>query len=209
MYVPPAFKEDRLTLQHDLIRAHPLGLLISTGNQGPLASPIPFHLVADDSTLGLLQGHLARANAQWQGLDGQDVLVVFQGADAYVTPSWYQSKTEHGKVVPTWNYVMVQARGPLRVIDDKTWLRRQIARLTRDQEAQRTPPWHVADAPDAFIEAQLKGIVGVEIAIRRLDGKWKVSQNRPVADRAGVAAGLSSSGEHTIAELVRRHGGLE
>jgi transcriptional regulator len=202
MYNPPAFKEDDLNRQHQLIRNHPLGLLISSTPEGPQASPLPFHLVSEGSSLGRLQGHLSRGNPHWKMLDGHEVLVVFQGSDAYVTPAWYRSKSEHGQVVPTWNYVMVQVRGTVRVIDDHEWLRSQITRLTHDHEGPRSEPWHVTDAPASFIDAQINGIVGLEIEIRRIEGKWKVSQNRPEADRRGVAAGFEASGDASMARLV-------
>ena len=207
MYNPPAFKEDDLERQHQLIRTHPLGLLISSGSNGPEASPLPFHLMADGSPLGRLQGHLSRANPHLTAIDGQDVLVVFQGPEAYVTPRWYQSKSEHGKVVPTWNYAMVQVRGTLRVMDDHEWLRTQITALTADHEAARAEPWQVTDAPPSFIDAQINGIVGLEIEIRQIEGKWKMSQNRSAADRSGVAAGFEASGNPAMAELVKRSGG--
>ncbi len=203
MYIPPAFKEDDLNRQHELIRQHPLGLLISSSADGLQASPLPFHLVADGSSFGRLQGHLSRANPHLRTLDGGDVLIVFKGGDAYVTPTWYRSKTEHGKVVPTWNYVMVQVRGTVRVIDDHEWLRSQITRLTHDHESSRPEPWHVTDAPSSYIDGQINGIVGLEIEIRQIEGKWKVSQNRPEADRRGVADGFQSSGDAAMSSLVR------
>lgn len=214
MYQPPSFREDRLDVHHALMRAHPLGLLISTGSTGPLANPVPFLLDADASPLGTLRAHLARANPQWHTLDGREVLVVFQGVDTYVTPSWYETKRQTGKVVPTWNYAVVQARGPARVIEDPAWLAEHVAGLTSRHEAGRPAPWSVADAPEPFVEAQLRGIVGVEIEIERSEGKWKVSQNRPVADRVGVAEGLDAAERETavasgMAHLVRSYGGLD
>jgi transcriptional regulator len=164
---------------------------------------LPFQIKAEAPGLGLLQGHLSRANTHWRTLDGADVLVVFQGPDAYISPSWYASKAAHGKVVPTWNYAMVQVRGVARVLDDERWLRDQITRLTSGHEESREVPWHVTDAPSEFIEAQIRGIVGVEIAIQQIDGKWKVSQNRPVEDRGGVVAGLEKTGASAMAALVR------
>jgi transcriptional regulator len=204
MYNPPAFKEEDLTRQHQLIREHPLGLLISSAPDGLQASPLPFHLISDGSSLGRLQGHLSRGNPHWKLLDGHDVLVVFQGANAYVTPAWYRSKAEHGKVVPTWNYVMVQVHGAVRVIDDHEWVRSQITRLTHDHEALRPEPWHVADAPASYVDDQINGIVGLEIEIRRIEGKWKVSQNRPEADRKMVADRFEATGDTTMSDLVRR-----
>jgi transcriptional regulator len=204
VYQPPLFREDRLDVQHALIRAHPLGLLVTAGPTGLVANPIPFLLDGSAGPLGTLRAHLARANPQWRDHDPeQDALVVFQGVETYITPSWYATKRETGKVVPTWNYAIVQARGRIRIHDDPAWLARQIADLTESQEAARAEPWAVADAPAAFVAGQLKGIVGIEIEIARLDGKWKVSQNRPEADRAGVVAGLSEEREDAAQEMAR------
>jgi transcriptional regulator len=210
MYQPPHFREDDLNVQHALIRADPLGLLITAGASGLIANSVPFHLDAGASEKGTLRMHLARANGQWRDIAaGAPVLAVFQGADSYVTPSWYQTKAETGKVVPTWNYAIVQARGLARVIEDAGWLLAQINAITGEHEGQREKPWSVGDAPEEFIRAQLKGIIGVEIEIAEIEGKWKVSQNRPVADREGVANGLDEMAEQAeMQELVRRYGGL-
>ncbi|MEJ6783221.1 FMN-binding negative transcriptional regulator [Aminobacter sp. Piv2-1] len=214
MYQPPHFKETRLDVLHALIRAHPLGLLICNGADGPVANPLPFLLDAEPAPHGRLRAHLSRANPQWRMLaDNPDALVVFQGADSYVTPSWYETKRETGKVVPTWNYAIVQVRGRVRVMDDKDWLAGQIAELTATHEGGRAEPWQVSDAPDAYVAAQIKGIVGLEIDIASIEGKWKVSQNRPVADRVGVAEGLEAGRPSPqgaeMAQLVRRFGGLD
>lgn len=213
MYQPPHHKETRLEVMHALIRAHPLGLLISADEHGPLANPLPFLLDETLQPYGRLRVHLSRANPQWRRIADhpeEPVLVVFQGVDTYVTPSWYATKHETGKVVPTWNYAIVQARGRARVIQDRAWLAAQIAELTRTHEAGRQQPWQVTDAPADFIEAQIKGIVGLEIDIAEIEGKWKVSQNRPEADRTGVAEGLDASpetpGAGEMAALVRRFG---
>lgn len=214
MYQPPHFIETRLDILHGLIRAHPLGLLISNGPEGPLANALPF-LLDDEPGHGKLRAHLAKANPQWRSLQADPeatVLVVFQGAESYITPSWYETKRETGKVVPTWNYAMVQVRGRVRVIEDKDWLAAQIAALTASQEDKRAEPWQVGDAPESYIASQIKGIVGIEIDISAIDGKWKVSQNRPVADRVGVAEGLEAEGAATdaadMANLVRAYGGI-
>ena len=210
MYQPPHFREDRLDVQHALIGAHPFGLLVTTGSTGLLANPVPFMLDASASPLGTLKAHLARANAQWRDFDpGQEALVVFQGAEAYITPSWYKAKREHGKVVPTWNYAMVQAYGRMRIMDDPDWLLRQISALTALQESARPEPWAVSDAPAPFVAAQIKGIVGIEIEISRIEGKWKVSQNRSEADRRGVSEGLRQAEDDAsreMAELVEARG---
>lgn len=216
MYQPPHFIETRTEVLHALMRAHPLGLLVSNGTDGPAADLIPFLLDAEVDANGRLRAHMARANPHWRLIADNPqakVLVVFQGSDAYVTPSWYETKRETGKVVPTWNYAIVQVGGAARIIEDGAWVATQIGDLTRQQENGRQEAWAVTDAPPAFIQAQIKGIVGLEIDIQTIHGKWKVSQNRPVADRAGVADGLDretdpeQSGD--MASLVRRYGGVE
>ncbi|MEZ2330974.1 FMN-binding negative transcriptional regulator [Mesorhizobium sp. RCC_202] len=216
MYQPPHFKETRPEVLHGLIRTHPLGLLISNGVDGPVANAIPFLLDADIAPNGRLRAHLAKANPQWKLLadnPASPVLVVFQGADAYVTPSWYETKRETGKVVPTWNYAIVQVRGTVRVIEDGEWIAQQITELTVSQEGNRSAPWAVTDAPPTYIQSQIKGIVGLEITVTSIEGKWKVSQNRPVADRVGVAEGLQGEASNPaapdMAGLVRAWGGLD
>jgi transcriptional regulator len=202
MYEPPLHRQEDLAQIHALIRARPFGLLISHGPSGLLATSIPFTLVEDGSPFGLLRAHVARANPQWRDLaQTSEALVVFQGADHYITPSWYATKRETGKVVPTWNYVMVQARGAARVVESADWLRAQVERLTNEREAAREAPWAVDDAPEAFIAQQLRAIVGVELTLTDLRGKWKASQNRNDADREGVIAGL---GDDPMADIVRR-----
>jgi transcriptional regulator len=210
MYEPPHHRKESLEAQHALIRAQPLGLLISYGATGIEANSIPFLIDASASKLGTLRAHMARANPQWRSLQqAEEALVVFQGPDRYITPSWYATKRETGKVVPTWNYVMVQARGRPRVIEDPEWLRGQIEELTRTHEGNRAAPWQVSDAPADFIAMQVRAIVGVEIEIQRIAGKWKASQNRPAADREGVIEGLAAEGEPMaldMAEIVRSEG---
>ncbi len=209
MYQPPHFREDDPAVQHALIRAHPLGLLVTLGAEGLEANPIPFVLDTPAEGPAMLRGHLARPNPQWRQADPDiDALVVFQGPEAYITPSWYAAKAETGRVVPTWNYVVVQVRGRMTVTENPAWLRRQIAALTDEQEGRRPAPWRVDDAPAPFVEGQIRGIVGVEIAVARIDGKWKASQNRPAADRPGIVAGLAEVGAADMAALVRsRNGG--
>jgi transcriptional regulator len=208
MYQPPHHREDRLEVQHALMRAHPLGALVTYGAGGLSANLVPFILDAAASPLGTLKAHIARANPQWRDFDPTvEVLVIFQGAESYITPSWYATKREHGRVVPTWNYATVQARGTMRAIEDRVWLAEQIAALTAQNEGMREEPWSMSDAPEAFIAAQIKGVVGLEIPISHIEGKWKVSQNRPAADREGVIAGLLEAGEadsDAMAELVAR-----
>ncbi|MES2535930.1 MAG: FMN-binding negative transcriptional regulator [Pseudomonadota bacterium] len=195
MYLPPAFREDRLEHQHALVRAHPFGLLVIAGSAGLSANPLPFVMYSDEGEFGTLRAHFSRGNPLWTELSAvQECLVVFQGPQHYITPSWYPTKQETGKVVPTWNYATVHAWGAPRVVDDAAWLRRQLEDLTHSQEGARPAPWRVDDAPASFIAAQMNGIIGVEIPIVRIEGKWKVSQNRTEAERQGVIDGLRAEG---------------
>jgi transcriptional regulator len=211
LYEPPLHRNENLRDLHALIQERPLGLLISHGPQGLLANAIPFLIDVKAGKLGALRAHMARTNGQWRDLaESSDALVVFQGVDHYVSPSWYATKKETGKVVPTWNYVMVQARGPARVIEDDEWLQRHIEGLTAKQESGREAPWAVGDAPADFIALQRKMIVGIEIEIADIRGKRKTSQNRSAADRAGVVAGLDAIGDASalaMAAIVREAGG--
>lgn len=205
MYLPAAFAEDRLDVQHGLMRTHPLGTLILAGEDGPSADLIPFLLYADEGEhgLGVLRAHVARANPLWRALQASPrCLVLFQGPQAYISPGWYASKRSTHKVVPTWNYATVQARGAATVIDDAVWLRRQLDDLTAAQEGGLPEPWRPADAPADFLAATMRGIVGIEIPIASLSGKWKVSQNRAVEDQRGVVEGLRSREEEAMARLV-------
>lgn len=211
MYQPPHFREDRRAVQHALIKHHSLGLLITAGPEGLQANAIPFLVDTQASENGTLRAHLARANTQLRELAAvEECLVVFQGPQTYISPSLYPTKQETGKVVPTWNYITVHAWGQPQVMDDAAWLRGQVDDLTRHQEAARAAPWQVSDAPEPFLAAQIKGIVGLEIPITRIEGKWKVSQNRNAADQAGVANGLRGGGEEAdvmaslVAERMRR-----
>lgn len=203
MYQPSTFREERLEVMHALIRAHPLATLITTGAGGLIANLVPFTL-ADAGEKGTLRAHIAKANDQVDALKaGNETLVVFHGPEAYITPSWYRTKKEHGRVVPTWNYVVVQVKGTPRVVDDPEWLRTQIDALTSAQEKHRSNPWNVSDAPEPFIEGQIRAIIGVEIPILTIEGKWKVSQNRSVADRQGVCQGLQAENRNEdMAKLV-------
>ena len=209
MYVPPAFAEDRPEMLTALMAAHPLATVVSHGENGLTANLIPVvHHPAGDGAPAVLRAHLARANGQLADLRameqaGAPVLVLFQGAQAYVSPAWYATKAETGKVVPTWNYLAVQVRGVPRVIDDADWLRAQVADLTDRLESSEPAPWGVGDAPDAFISSQLRGIVGVEIPVTAIAGKWKASQNRPAADRAGVIDGLAAR-QNPMAGVISR-----
>ncbi len=205
MYQPVHFVESDLPTLHALIRAHPLGLLISADADDLQANPIPFLIDETAGPHGTLRAHVARANPQWQHLQyGAKALVVFQGSDAYVTPSWYETKKEHGKVVPTWNYVSVQVRGTVKIMDDPAWLHSQLTTLTAQHEDGRSEAWSIDDAPAPYIEMQKRAIIGIEIEITEIAGKWKVSQNRSMPDRAGVAAGLSQDGNNAMAALVAK-----
>lgn len=209
MYQPPHFREDRLEVQHAQVRAHPLGLLVTAGPGGLQANHVPFLIDAAGSERGTLRAHLARANPQLAELAAvAECLVVFQGPQHYISPSLYPTKQDTGKVVPTWNYITVHAWGRPQVIDNVDWLRQQIDDLTTHNEESQSSTWKVSDAPDAFIASQIKGIVGLEIPIARIEGKWKVSQNRPAVDQAGVAAGLRGFGgdADAMANLVTERG---
>jgi transcriptional regulator len=207
MYRPKPFEQHDSGALAALMREHPLATIVRVTADGLAADPVPLLYDADAGPHGTLRGHVARANPLWRDADGQPVLTIFSGPQAYITPSWYPSKAATAKVVPTWNYAVVHARGRLRAIDDATWLRAFVARLTASQEAARAAPWAVDDAPADFIEQMLRVIVGFEIAVTRLDAKWKVSQNRSEADRLGVVAGLSGEAHdeaRAMAALVRR-----
>lgn len=193
MYTPPAFREDDPAILAQIIREARLATLVTATAEGLIATPLPLFLDASEGEHGTLYGHVAKANPQWKAEPLSEALVMFSGPDAYVTPSWYASKREHGKVVPTWNYVAVHAYGPVEFFEDADRLLAQVTRLTELHEEPRAEPWAVSDAPPAFIQSQLKGIVGVRLPISRVEGKRKISQNRPEADRAGVTMGLQDS----------------
>jgi transcriptional regulator len=198
MYRPSHFaQEDPATLQA-LMREHPLATLVHAGTGDLSADLVP---LAYDAATNTLRGHVARANPLWREAAGQPVLALFHGPQAYVSPSWYPSKALHHKVVPTWNYAVVQAHGRLEVVDDAGWLRELVGSLTESQEAAQTAPWRVEDAPADFVQQMLRAIVGIQIAVDGLEGKWKMSQNRDAADRDGVIAGL---GTHPAAGWVSR-----
>jgi transcriptional regulator len=191
MYVPKHFEETSVEVLHELIRAHPLGALVTSSSNGLNANHIPFIVHPEPEPYGTLRGHIARANPLWRDFSlGVESLVIFQGPEAFISPSWYRTKTETGKVVPTWNYAVVHAHGALRIVDDRAWLSGLVEQLTNRNEAERPNPWKVTDAPAAFIAQMLGAIIGLEIPIARLVGKWKVSQNRPARDREGVVEGL-------------------
>jgi transcriptional regulator len=194
VYLPRHFEQHDPHALRELMRVHPLATLVRAAPDGFAADPVP--LVVDGD---VLRGHVARANPLWREADGAQVLAVFTGPEGYVSPSAYAAKREHGKVVPTWNYATVHAHGTLRAVDDAEWLRAFVTRLTERHEATRAEPWAVSDAPDDYIEQMLRAIVGIEIAVTRLEGKWKASQNRSAVDREGVAAQAAPA----MAALVR------
>src|SRR6266481_1006887 len=196
MYTPHHFQEDRLEVIHQLILDQPLAALVTLGADGLAASHIPLILDHHTGPMGTLRGHLARANPQWRDFSSDiNALAIFAGPQHYISPSWYPSKHEHGKVVPTWNYMVVHAYGPLRIVEGCEALLRHLHELTNSQEAKREQPWSVDDAPQDYVENLLRSIVGIEIEITRLEGKWKVSQNRDHADRSGIADGLRVAGD--------------
>ena len=202
MYLPKHFAQTDRQQLIALMRERPLATLITTPSDGPSADLIPLEFIADEGEHGTLRGHVARANPLWRRA-GTTVLAVFTGPEAYISPGWYASKQEHGKVVPTWNYTMVQARGVLRAVEDAPWLHALVSRLTRHHEARQAKPWQVGDAPDDYVQQMLRAIVGIEIPLASLIGKWKVSQNGSAADRAGTAQGLAAAQADEMAALVR------
>ncbi len=214
MYLPSHFEESRVEVLHQLMRTHPLGLLITQSKPHAEAGPapieanaLPFHLDSGRGLQGTLVAHVARANPVWrEARTDAEVVVVFQGPQAYISPGWYATKRETGKVVPTWNYVLVEARGRLIVRDDAAWVHALVSTLTDLHEADRPAPWKVTDAPDDYIAATQRAIVGIEVELSSLKGKWKVSQNRSAADRAGVVQGLTALGKEDAASLVDVHG---
>ena len=206
MYTPPAFREENPAELFTIMRAARLATLVTASDEGLQATPLPL-ILADEGEHGVLYGHLAKANPQWKHQVIGHAMVIFSGPDAYVTPSWYASKQEHGKVVPTRNYVAVHAHGPVEFFDDEARLHDVVTRLTDLHEQPRAQPWAITDAPEPFIKSQLKGIIGLRLPIERIVGKRKMSQNRPEADRASVAAGLAQSdrdGERVASTLIPR-----
>jgi transcriptional regulator len=194
MYRPDHFCVDDVAQMHALMRACPLAALVSAGSSGLFATHLPT-VRKDDGAFGAIECHLARANPHWKDLAQVDeALMIFQGSESYISPGWYPSKAQHGKAVPTWNYAVVHAYGRPQVMQDKDWLLRHVTDLTAQQENNEAKPWAVSDAPESYIQAMLRGIVGFRFVITRLEGKWKLSQNRDDADREGVAKGLRERG---------------
>ena len=205
MYLPSAFRQDDLAELHAQLQANPFALLTSAGAAGVQASHLPLLLAPDEGEFGTLYGHFARANPHWRDLQGgAEALAVFSGPDAYISPDWYPAKAEHGKVVPTWNYIAVHARGPVELIEEPERLLQIVSRLSDQHESGRERPWAVSDAPREYLDAMLRAIVGFALPIRRLEGKWKLGQNRSAADQAGVRDGLAASPSPRDRELAAR-----
>jgi transcriptional regulator len=203
MYVPPHFKEDRVEILHDAIRRAGAATLVSMTPEGLFASHAPLLIDPDPAPFGTLIGHLAKANPHRRLLDPKvETLVIFQGPGGYITPSYYEAKKEHGKVVPTWNYTAIHAYGVLETFDDRDRLLSVVSRLTDMHEAPRATPWAVSDAPEDFVQGMLKGIYGLSLRITRLEGKMKMSQNRPATDHQGIIDGLRSDGQADLADAV-------
>jgi transcriptional regulator len=207
MYQPDHFRVADLPEMHALMRARPLATLVSAGSLGLYATHLPT-VLRDDGPYGVIECHRARANPHWKDLaEGNEALMIFQGPEGYITPNWYPSKADHGKVVPTWNYAVVHAYGRPEVMEDRNWLRRHVTELTAQQETTEVKPWAPSDAPESFIEVMLRGIVGFRFAFTQLEGKWKMSQNRQATDRNGVVGGLRTrrqGDDLEVAELVLR-----
>ncbi len=202
MYLPPLHEERDLAVLHALMRAHPLGTWATQGEDGILMNHVPFILDAARGPFGTLMCHVSRANPVWRSFSGTvESVVAFQGAEAYISPSWYASKALHGKVVPTWNYAVVQARG-IPALVDESGLLEHLTRLTGEHEGRRPTPWQVTEAPAEFIRHMSQQIVGLEIPISRIVGKWKVSQNRSPQDRRGVVAGLQQNADARSGEMA-------
>lgn len=205
MYLPTHFAVTDPEALHALMRAHPLGALITHGESGLDANHLPFEFDAGEGEHGVLRAHVARNNPLWQAVvDGQEVLVIFRAAEGYVSPNWYPSKQEHHKQVPTWNYAVVHAHGRIRVRDDARFVRRLLANLTRVHEATESKPWKMADAPRDYVEAMVAAVVGIEIEISALVGKFKLSQNKEAADRQGVVDALQERGNGALAAVMQR-----
>lgn len=204
MYIPKHYEKSDLAELHALIDEHPLGTWVTIGDSSLVANHIPFLIDSQHGEFGTLVGHVARANPIWRSLAaGNESLVIFQGPDAYVSPSWYASKMEHGKVVPTWNYAAVHAHGAARAFDGQASLMSLVERLSAKHESGRADPWKVSDAPADYIARRLEAIVGIEIPIRRIEGKWKVSQKESPPDRRGIVAGLEGQARPGSAAIAR------
>jgi len=210
MYTPPHFREGRLPVLHDAIQGARLGTLVTMGKEGLEASHVPLIIDPGEGKYGTIYGHLSRANGQWRNADtAVPAMAICAGPDAYVTPSWYATKAETGKVVPTWNYIAVHAYGTIEFFDDAERLRDAVTRLTERHERGRDAPWSVSDAPDDYIRGLLKGITGFRLPIARLQGSWKLSQNKSAADRGGVIGGLKGEDGALDSEVAAAMEGVE
>jgi transcriptional regulator len=203
MYLPAHFKESRIEVLHELMRARPLATLITRADSGLVANHIPVETLSEPFPHGLIRGHIARANPLWREYRADtEALAIFQGPQVYISPSFYPSKQQTGEVVPTWDYAVVHAHGTLRFFEDAAWLHALVERLTDSHESVRQQPWKVGDAPPPYLQKMLSAIVGFEFSIARLIGKWKVSQNHPAANRHGVVRGLRASGDADSTEIA-------
>lgn len=191
MYIPKSYEESRVPVLHEFLETRPFATLVTMGSEGLFATHLPLLLERAGGTLGVLRGHISRANTQWRDFSTSvDALVIFSGPHHYITPNWYPEKAKSGKVVPTWNYVVVHAYVRLRVMEEATWLLENVTALTDAHEAGSSSPWQVGDAPEEYVQALTRGIIGLELTITRLEGKWKVSQNQSAENRKGVVKGL-------------------
>jgi transcriptional regulator len=206
MYVPKHFEVTDINAIHELIHDYPLATLVTTSEHGLNANHIPMHFTVMPKPYGTLQGHVARSNPLLGDIDRDNQsLAIFHGPNAYITPSWYETKKEHGKVVPTWNYVVVHAYGILQIVDNPEWLRTQLETLTDQNESQFSEPWAVTDAPSEFTEKLFESIVGIEMKITKLLGKWKVSQNQPLENQLSVIKGLKDNQQQEMADLIKKN----
>jgi transcriptional regulator len=203
LHLPAQFKEERVDVLHALMREHPLATLVAMSETSLIANHLPLQIIAEPAPWGMLRGHVARANPVWRDYRADvQALAIFQGPQTYISPTLYPSKQTTGEVVPTWNYVVVHARGTLRFIHEVDWLRDFLATLTDEHEANRAQPWKMRDAPAEYLDTMLALIVGFEFSISSISGKWKLGQNRTSADRQGLVQGLQQSDDADARELA-------
>jgi transcriptional regulator len=195
MYIPKHFEETRPEVLHGLMRSHPFATLVVLGADGLIVNHLPMLLDPAAGPFGTLRCHVARANPLWKALPGAvQAMAIFQGPDSYISPSWYPTKREHGKAVPTWNYAVVHAQGQPRAVDDRAWLFAHVSEMAALHEASQPVPWKIADAPPDFIDSMVAAIVGIEMPLSQVSGKWKMSQNRPAVDKPAIVAALEAQG---------------
>jgi len=203
MYQPDHFRVEDVPQMHTLMRARPFAVLVSGGSTGLYASHLPT-VLKDDGPFGVIECHLARPNAHWREVaEAKEALMIFQGPQSYITPNWYPSKALHGKVVPTWNFAVVHAYGRPEMMKEADWLLRHVSELTAQHESNEAKPWSLSDAPDTYTQVMLRGIVGFRFAVTRLEGKWKMSQNRDIQDQVGVVKGLRNRGDGDDLEIAK------